>query len=102
MLQSVLSVFLSLSVFVSVSVSAHLHAVGKLRFMFDSNQPSLPTPFYSVLLSVSVLMALSTIFHSINPPHNSPFSYAVLVVLALPYWSFQLYICLWKSPSALI
>ena len=28
------------------------------------NQPSLPTPFYSVLVSVSVFMALSNVFHS--------------------------------------
>ena len=30
--------------------------------LFD--QPSLPTPFNSVLVSVSVFMALSTVFHS--------------------------------------
>ena len=29
-------------------------------------QPSLPTPFYSVLVSISVFMALSTVFHSIT------------------------------------
>ena len=45
-------------------------------------------------------MALSPVFHSINSPDNSPFSHAVLLVLFLPYWSFQLYISLWKSPSA--
>ena len=39
--------------------------------------------------------------HSINS-HNSPFSHPVLPVLSPPYWSFQLYISLWKSPSALI
>ena len=54
----------------------------------------LDTPFYSVSVSVSVFMALSTVFHSINSPNNSPFSHSVLVVLALPYWSFQLYISL--------
>ena len=51
--------------------------------MSDVNQPSLPT-FYSVLVSVSVFMALSTVFHSINS-HDSPFSHSVLVVLAMPY-----------------
>ena len=71
---------------------AHLHVVGMLRFMSDINQLSLPTPFYSVLVSISVFMALSTVFHSVNSPDNSPFSHSVLVVLALPYWSFQLYI----------
>ena len=29
--------------------------------VFDINQPSLPTPFYSVLVFISVLMALSLI-----------------------------------------
>ena len=28
-------------------------------YVFDVNQPSLPTPFYSVLVSVSLFMALS-------------------------------------------
>ena len=41
---------------------------------------------------------LSIIFHSINSPNNSPLSYPVLPVLYLPYWSFQLYLSLWKSP----
>ena len=69
---------------------AHLHMVGTLWFMSDVNQLSLLTPFYSVLVSVSVFMALSIVFHSINSPDNSPFSHSVLVVLALPHWSFQL------------
>ena len=42
-------------------------------YVKDINQPSLPTPFYSVLVSVSVFMALSTVFHCINSPDNSPF-----------------------------
>ena len=54
-------------------------------YAVDINQPSLPTPFYSVLVSVSVLMALSTVFHSINSPDNSPLSHFVLSVLFLPY-----------------
>ena len=94
-------------VFITVlSPRAHLHVVGMLRFISDINQPSFPIPFipfYSVLVSVSVFMALSTVFHSINSPDNSPFSPSVLPVLSLPYWSCQqLYISLWKSPSALI
>ena len=40
-------------------------------YVFDINPMSLPTPFYSVLVSVSVFMALSTVFHSINSPSNS-------------------------------
>ena len=56
--------------------------------VFGINPPSVPTPFSSVLVSVSVFMALSTVFHSINFPDNSPISHPVL----LPYWSLQLYI----------
>ena len=59
-------------------------------YVYDINQPSLPTHFKSVFVSVSVFMALSTEFHSINSPDNSPFSYSILPVLSLPYWSFQL------------
>ena len=53
-------------------------------YVFDIKQPSLPTPFYSVLVSISVFMALSTVFHSINFPDNSPLSLSVLPVLILP------------------
>ena len=53
---------------------------------FDINQPSLPTPFYSVLVSVSVFMAHSTVFHSINSPGNSLLSHFLLMVLFLPNW----------------
>ena len=52
------------------SPRAHLHVVGTLRFMFLTlNLPSLPTPFCSVLVSVSVL------------------------------WSFQLYFIPWILPT---
>ena len=70
--------------------------------VFDRNQPSLPTSFYSVLVSISVFMALSTVFHFINSPDNSMLPHSVLPAFFLPYWSFQLHISLWKSPSALI
>ena len=50
-------------------------------------------------MSVSAFMALSTVFHSINSLDNSPFSDSVLPVLCLPYWSFQLYICMKVSFS---
>ena len=76
-------------------------------FAFDKNQPSLPTPFffffYCVLVSVSLCVALSIVFHSINSLENSAFSLCSSgPVLTLPHWSFRLYISLWKSPSALI
>ena len=32
-------------------------------------------------------MVLSTVFHSINSPDNSPSSHSVLPVLSLPFWS---------------
>ena len=67
----------------------------------------LPSPFpvlffflYYVPVSISVFMALSTVFHSINSPDNSSFSDCVLPVLSLPHWSFELYIPLGMSPSA--
>ena len=71
------------SPFYRESLRAHLQVIGMLRFMSDINQPSLPIAFYSVLVSVTVFMALSTVFHSINSPDNSPFSDSVLPVLAL-------------------
>ena len=39
-------------------------------YVYDIKQPSLPTPFNSVLVSVSVFMSLSTVFHSV--PTGSP------------------------------
>ena len=63
-------------------------------YVFDTNQPSLPGPFHSVLVSISVFIALSTVFHSISSPDNPPLSHSVLPVLFLPYWSFQLCISL--------
>ena len=88
----------------SPSPRVQIHVMGMLQFMSDINQPSLPTPFFfnSVLGSIPVFMALSTVFHFINSPANCPFSDSVLPVLSLPYWSFQLYISLFKTPSDLI
>ena len=48
-------------------------------YVLDINQPSLPT-LYSVLVSVSVFMALSPVIHSINSPDYSPLSHSVLLV----------------------
>ena len=70
-------------------------------YVFDRNQPNLPTPFYSILVSTSVFLSRSTVFYSINSPDNSPLSHSVLPVLILPYWSFQLYESLrhpWYNP----
>ena len=49
-------------------------------YVFNINQPSLPTPFYSVLVSVSLPKPLSTVFHSINSLDSSPLSHSVLPV----------------------
>ena len=65
-----------------------------VAYVFNISQPSLPTPFYSVLGTVSVFMALSTVFLSINSPDKSPLSHSVIPVSLLPYWSFQLYMAL--------
>ena len=60
-------------------------------YVFDINQTSLPTPFYSVLVSVSVFVALSSVFHSINSPDNSAFSLcsssliSALLILSVTY-----------------
>ena len=61
-------------------------------YAFDINQLSLPAAFCSVLVSFSVFMALSTVFHSRNSLDNSALSDSVLPVLFLPYWPFQLYL----------
>ena len=76
----------------SLSPRAHRDVVGMLRFVFDINKPNLPTPFYFLLESASVIMAQSTVSHSINSPDNSPLSHSVLSVLFLSDWSSQLYI----------
>ena len=87
----------------SLSLSAGLPSHGGDVTVYVWHKPTeLAHSFLSCLLSIFVFMALSNVLHSINSPDNSPFSHSVLVVLALPYWSFQLYISLWKSPSALI
>ena len=60
------------------SRGVHLRVMGMLGNMCNINQPSLPTSFESVLASISVFMILSTLFHSINSPDNSPLSHSVL------------------------
>ena len=50
------------------SLRAHLHVVGMSRFMFfDINQPSLPIPFHSVLVPISVYGPFNCIsFHKLS------------------------------------
>ena len=74
-------------------------------YVFDLSQPSLPTPFFLFEFCSCVYFWLYGPFNYIlfhTSPDNSPLSHSVLLILFLPYGSFQLYICLWKSPSALI
>ena len=60
-------------------------------YVFDINQPRVPTPFYSVLVSVSVLVGLSTVFFSKNSLDSSPLSHcssgliSALLVLSTIY-----------------
>ena len=54
-------------------------------YVFDIIQSSLPIPFHSVVVPISVFMALLTVFHSINSPDNSLLSHFVVLVLFLPY-----------------
>ena len=63
----------------------------------DINQPSLPPPFYSVLVSVSIFIALSTVVHSINSPVKSPLSHSVLPVLFLCFTGPVDYVSLYES-----
>ena len=79
---------------VSVSAGSSSRGGDVVVYVFDITQPSLPIPFYSVLVFISVFTALSTVFHSRHSPDNSPLSHSVRTVLCLPYWSFQLFFSL--------
>ena len=57
-------------------------------YVKDINQLSLPNSFNSVLVSISVFMAHSAVFHSINSPDNSPLSLCSSGLI-MPYSSFQ-------------
>ena len=66
----------------SVSLCSHITLVPTDSFphggdvvvcVFDINQPSLPTLFHSILVSVSVFMALSNVFHLCILPTTRPF-----------------------------
>ena len=69
---------------------AHHHVVGMLGLRLWHEPTELAHSFlFSSCVCFSVFMALSTVFHSINSPDNSPFSHSVLPVLSLPHRSFQ-------------
>ena len=46
-------------------------------YVLDIEQPSMPTIVHSVLVSVSVFMALSTVFYSMNSSDNCPLSHSL-------------------------
>ena len=54
---------------------------GCYRLCLRYKPTELAHSFYSALLSVSVFMALSTVFHSMNSPDNPLLSLSVLLVL---------------------
>ena len=89
---------LSLSVYLSMTLSlvpaGSPSRAGDIMVYVLHKPTELATAFYSVLVSLSVFMVLSTVFHSVNSPDNLLLSHSVLPVLFLPYWSFQLFICL--------
>ena len=58
--------------------------------------------FYSVLVTVSVFMALSTVFHSINYPDNSLLSYSVLVSALLVLSTVHLFMKVSVSPDIIL
>ena len=93
-------------VFVLGSPCAHLHVVRMLRFMSARSQPSLPTPFFNwVLVSISVYMARSTVFRSINVTDNSSFSHSVfsgLISALLVLSSMHLFMKVFFSPDIIL
>ena len=74
-----------------VPMGSPSHCVHVAVYVFDINQPSLPTPFHSVLVSISVFMVLSAVFHSTNSPGNALLCHSVLPVLFLSYLSFKIF-----------
>ena len=58
-----------------VSEGSPSHGGDAAVYVFDINQASLSTPVHCILVSISVFMALSTVFHSIISPDNSVFSF---------------------------
>ena len=85
------------------SPRAHLHVVGMLRFMSLTYKPTKLA--HSFLFCSCVCFYLYGPFNCISFHKFSPKLSAFPLSssdLFLPYWSFQLYVSLWKSSSALI
>ena len=73
---------------------------GTVVTVYVLNQPSLPTPFYSVLASISVFMTLSIVFHYANSSDNSPLSdcSSGLISALLVLWNIYLFFFFTKVP----
>ena len=101
LLPSVSSIFVCRSSLLIVPAGSSSRGGDVTVYVPDINQPSLPTPFYSVLVSVSVFMALSTVFHSINSPDNSPLSHSVLISALLVLSTIYLFMKVSLSPDVI-
>ena len=104
-LRSVQEWITPLEILTVVPASSPLGCGNVVVFVKDNKPSELAHSFLkrkSVLVSVSVFVSLSTVFHAINSPDNFPLPHSVPLVFFLRYWFFQLYISFWKSPSALI
>ena len=89
--------FLLSSFAVTVPAVSSSPGGGVVVYVFDINQPSLPTPFYFCSCVCFCLCAhfSSISFHKFSRQLFS-LSHSVLLVFILPYWSFQL-LSIYKS-----
>ena len=84
--RTILRVFGRLAPTIQVPVGSPSRGGDVTVCVFDINQPSLPTPFYSVLVPLFDFMALSTVFDSKNSLSSTLLSHSVLpVFFCLPY-----------------
>ena len=60
----------STKIFYSTVKGSPSHGGDTVVYVFNISQPSLPTPYHTVLVSISVFMALSIVFYSLNSPGN--------------------------------
>ena len=82
---------------------ADLHVRGMLWFMFFyRNRSSFFPLFYSVLVSVSAFMALSTVFYSINSLDNSLLSHSVLISAFFAFLTIYVFMKVSLSPAIIL
>ena len=85
-----------------VSAGSCSHDGDVVVYVFDINQPSLLTPSYSVLVSVSVFMVLSTVFYSIHSPDNSLLSRSGLISAILVLSTIYLFMKVFFNPDIIL